>query len=1028
MRALVEERHIKFDTLVAVNDELAYGAMVYLRERGMRLPQDVAITGFDNSQFGRMCTPPLTTVPNRIHERGSQAVDMLLAMINGEKMSDVVMLPTYVKVRQSCGCRDPYIVQINRPPAERFPILSGPDVKEQRDKLYATIIAELQHTGIQENSPHWPAVMLKALETSLDNCSEEPFLTETQKLLLLANASGSELREWHAALSELRRWIIPFEQDQPERLERADRLLHQARVMIGETAARAQASQEWLRGRQLNNLLQLRQSISAAETLDDLMDILAHDLPQLGIAYCCLALYLDGTHPSDGGARLVLAIQNNLRMPEQEGEVYAPSVKLVPPAWFNMPGVFNLVIHPLNIGVEQLGFLVVDANIYESSSHEVLREQISTALKNVLLIEQNKQLYLQARESQLLAEEANSLKSRFLSMVSHELLTPIVLLVGLSEMILREGVEVKRSGRDDSRPPLPEFYRQDLTRIHASAQQLGSLVRDVLDLARSQLDQLTLIKKPIYLADVLKPIELVSEQLAYSKGLEWQVSIPDDLPRVMGDASRLQQVVMNLVSNAVKFTAQGFVRLSVGENEGIITVAVIDTGLSVPLPEQKVIFDEFRQSERTVARGFGGLGIGLAICRQIVEMHGGLIGVQSSGEENSGSTFYFTLPALPDIPEQIQDTSQLVLILTEQAKDDLLQQYLEQQGFEAQILDIIQNPDWMDRISSSQSGKILNEKPAVLVLDLPAARRSWEIMDALKKQPATQDIPIILYSLLQEQDGGSMLSLDYLAKPVAAANLSQALQRYGLLSNQGWLDSDQRTVLIVDDDPEILNLHTRLLEEHIPSCQIQRASNGREALERMQTNQPALVLLDLAMPELDGMAVLKAMQEDKRLRGIPVIVMTAQQLSQDEMARLNQGVVAVLSKGVFTIEETLAQIEQALAHTKRLGSDAQRLVRKVMAYIHEHYDQTVNRHELANNAGVSERHLNRCFLQETGMTPLTYLNRYRIQRARELLEQGQLSITEIMGRVGFSESSHFTRVFRREVGIIPSAYKRGDRP
>jgi YesN/AraC family two-component response regulator len=231
-------------------------------------------------------------------------------------------------------------------------------------------------------------------------------------------------------------------------------------------------------------------------------------------------------------------------------------------------------------------------------------------------------------------------------------------------------------------------------------------------------------------------------------------------------------------------------------------------------------------------------------------------------------------------------------------------------------------------------------------------------------------------------------------------------------------------VLIVDDDSEILALHARLVEEYLPSCRVLRAHNGREALEVMYASPPALVLLDLMMPELDGMGVLKAMQEDKRLQGIPVIVLTAQHLSQEEMERLNYEVVAVLSKGMFTTQETLIHIERALARHKRLGSDVQRLVRKVMAYIHENFTRALSRQELAAYAGVSERHLNRCFLQETGVAPLTYLNRYRIQQAKSLLEQGQLRVTEIMGMVGFSESSYFTRIFRREVGISPSEYKK----
>ena len=1006
MRVLMEERRVAFDGLIAINDELAYGAMVYMRGKGVRLPEEVAVIGSDDSSLGRLCTPPLTTVPNHNRERGRQAVHMLLSRIEGADVPEIISLSTAVKVRQSCGCRDPYIIQANQPPAT-LPLSLE---KASPVELRSHVITQLQQATIEKSVPGWPAKLFDAFTASLDNQMDEPFLSELQELVQPATMPISELREWQAVLTELRRWIVPLEQGRTERLERAERLLHQARVMIGEIVARSQGHQEWLRSRQLNNLLQLRQETSAAETLDGLMDILARELPRLGIASGCLACYLDSANPP-AGARLVLAFNENGRLADVEGRVFTSATELAPPAMLNLPPLFNLVIHPLNIGAEQLGFLILEASAFDASGHTVLRDQISTALKNVLLIEQNLQLYRDARQSQQLAEEANSLKSRFLSMVSHELLTPIVLLVGLSEMMLRE--------RTGPQPSLPEAYRQDLTRIHASAQQLGSLVRDVLDLARSQIGQLTLTQRPLQLAEVLKPVELVSEQLARSKGLDWRVDIPKDLPQVMGDASRLQQVVFNLVNNAVKFTAQGSVTLKVEVAEGTVTVAVTDTGLSVLRAEQEAIFDEFRQSDRTVARGYGGLGIGLAICRQIIELHHGKIGIHSSGEENSGSTFYFTLPVLPATDTtRPAEPSQVVLILTEQMQRSLpLRQHLERQGFQVQVLVIVQTPNWLEELLAIQ--------PGALVLDLPAARRGWEIIDILKKNSATQDLPILFYSLLQEQDSGSMLALDYLAKPLAADGLAQALQRYGVTPAA---DCDERTVLIVDDDPEILAVHARLVEEHLPECRVQCASNGRAALEQMRVQPPALVLLDLMMPEMDGMAVLHAMQADKRLQGIPVIVLTAQRLSGEEMALLNQGVVAVLGKGLFTAAETLAHIEHALGRHKHLGSDNQRLVRKVMAHLHENFAQSISREQLARYAGVSERHLNRCFMQETGTTPLTYLNRYRIQQAKNLLVEGQLSVTEIMGQVGFSESSYFTRLFRREVGVSPSAYKKGTRP
>jgi len=210
----------------------------------------------------------------------------------------------------------------------------------------------------------------------------------------------------------------------------------------------------------------------------------------------------------------------------------------------------------------------------------------------------------------------------------------------------------------------------------------------------------------------------------------------------------------------------------------------------------------------------------------------------------------------------------------------------------------------------------------------------------------------------------------------------------------------------------------------LPDSRMLQASNGRIALEIMQHERPALVLLDLIMPELGGMGVLAAMQADEKLRGIPVIVLTAHTLTHDEMAQLTRGVAAVLQKGLFTAEETLARIEQVLARDKRLGSEAQRMVRRAMAYIHEHYAEPLVREDVASHVGVSARHLTRCFQQEVGLAPIAYLNRCRVKQAKQLLEAGDSNITEVAGAVGFASSGYFTDAFRREVGMSPREYQR----
>jgi YesN/AraC family two-component response regulator len=232
------------------------------------------------------------------------------------------------------------------------------------------------------------------------------------------------------------------------------------------------------------------------------------------------------------------------------------------------------------------------------------------------------------------------------------------------------------------------------------------------------------------------------------------------------------------------------------------------------------------------------------------------------------------------------------------------------------------------------------------------------------------------------------------------------------------------TILVVDNEPNTLDLHTRIVQSHSPSNRVLKTRSGKEALEIMMQEPIDLVLLDLQMPEMDGFEVLEKMGGTERLRRIPVIVVTGQALTEAEMARLSRGVASVLEKGLFNVEETVAHIRSALEGRRRLSGEAQRLVRKAMAYIHENYSQPIARRDIAGHVNIAEDYLTFCFRQELGATPIKYLQRYRINRAKELLKAGQTSITEIARSVGFTDSGYFSRIFHRETGMSPESYRR----
>ena len=266
------------------------------------------------------------------------------------------------------------------------------------------------------------------------------------------------------------------------------------------------------------------------------------------------------------------------------------------------------------------------------------------------------------------------------------------------------------------------------------------------------------------------------------------------------------------MNNAVKFTEKGEVRLQAAPAADSVTVSVTDTGLGIAPAEQEVIFDEFRQAERTSARGYGGLGLGLAICKRLVEMHNGRIGVRSSGVEGEGATFFFTLPTLQAITLEGEGVSAVWIVTAQPDGAQPLRQYLEDQEFAVEILYWDEEGKWLKRAAQTP--------PAAVVLDVhKTRRRGLDAMRALKAHPATSDIPVLFYSLEMNQNSGAVLELDYLSKPVAAQELAKAIRRAGGLDGVDAPDAaadGERTILIVDDDAAALDLHARIVRAEFP--------------------------------------------------------------------------------------------------------------------------------------------------------------------------------------------------------------------
>lgn len=964
----LHRRKLPFSAILASNDESARGALDWLKEHGKQVPENMSLIGFDDQVEARGTSPSLTSIHNPMYEMGWQALDLAIRAAGGDAPAEcLVRIPTRLVVRHSCGC----------------PIHNPQTAPESPATLPAIVLNETRHLEPQRVETLC-AELQAAWQTSLKKIAPDPFLATLSEILAEVESRNDDAHAWQAALTYLMRQPL---------LAVANEWIHTARTMVSESARRQHHHyilMQWVDddvARITARLMEAREEHQVLHILGEELP-LAPSIPSVRIQRAQIAL-LEAEESDPNAISHILT--------EKGDEGISFPTRDFPPASLGYQEPFSLALLPL---VFQETGSVPGYVILEMSN---LSPYAAFLVQHLAVAMNSARLYREATDGRRLAEEASRVKSRFLSMVSHELRTPLSVIVGLSEMALR------------SEESIPQ---NDLERIYASARHLSGLIGDVLDLASSEAGQMKFVADLLNFQDVLKPVLAVAEHLTQTKGLEWRLTLPEQGLPVRGDATRLRQVTLNLINNAVKFTHQGYVALEVVTAEDMLIVTVSDSGVGIPREEQAAIFDEFRQSERTASRGYGGVGLGLAICKRIIEMHDGKIGVESSGVEGAGSHFFFNLPLLAEhLPlTNIPGAKSSSIFLLHEVPDPnnlLALQYLENEGYHVQEGLLAGNPEWLNQIVAAQ--------PGALVLNiLPGSAQTWEIFRRLKDHPATRELPVLIYALTQEKNRGDLLELDYLSKPINPQALSQSLQRQGIASK------NKNTILVVDDEPDIREMHCRMVKENAQDCQVISAPDGQAALDILLSQPIDLVLLDLMMPRMDGFALLKHLRETGGPnREVPVIVLTAQVLNETEMARLNQGVAKVLGKGMFTIPETLEHVGAALARNKKVGGETQRLVRKAMAYIHTNYAEIITRKDLAKHTNVNEDHLTHCFQQELGLSPVAYLTRYRIQQAKQLLARGDMNITAVAQAVGIFDSDYFSRVFRQETGTSPRAYRRG---
>ncbi len=512
------------------------------------------------------------------------------------------------------------------------------------------------------------------------------------------------------------------------------------------------------------------------------------------------------------------------------------------------------------------------------------------------------------------AEVANRAKSQFLASMSHELRTPLNAIIGYSEMLQEEAKDVGQK----------EFI-PDLEKIHGAGKHLLGLINDVLDLSKIEAGKMTLYLEDFDVAKLVKEVAATVQPLIAKNGNKLEVDCPPDLGTMHADVTKVRQTLFNLLSNASKFTEKGVISVSVMREDVIrehnsdagktdhgsrLTFLVSDTGIGMTSEQLAKLFQAFTQADSSTSRKYGGTGLGLAISRKFCLMMGGDITVQS--EHGKGSTFTVTLPAIvvaadgspppsdaeaPGQKSRVLPSAATVLVIDDDPTvHDLMRRSLEKDGF---------------RVETAADGKRGLElarqlKPAVITLDvMMPSMDGWSVLTALKSDPALANIPVIMLTIVDDKQMGFALgAADYFTKPIDFQRLHQVLEKYRLPAND-------HPVLVVEDDIATREMVRRTLEKD--GWQVVEAPNGRVGLEKLNGRVPALILLDLMMPEMDGFEFMEALRRRADAKHIPVIVITAKDLTEEDRRRLNGGVERIIQKGATSQEQLLAELRSVLA-------------------------------------------------------------------------------------------------------------------
>ena len=656
-RWLRDIRRVEIDAIVASSDYMALAAIQAIESHGLRVPEDISVTGFDDVDDSQASIPSITTVRQPFYELGYQATEMLLALTEGHSLPAETTVPVQLVVRESCGCLAKSLSLVN----------NTKDKAPDASQFTADSATELENVAQDLRIPfEYVENLATRLQNDLHSSEPQQFLPTLKRYVTEALKSHFNAIAWQNAISILRLHALAHSDQNLS--PRAETLFNQARILVTEINQRANVRQRLIMEQQIENLRRTSEALITAFGKHILMDTLYEQLPQLGFPAFYLSIYEDSEQPA-AWSRLILAYENDHRIDLPVDGLRFPTGRLVPDSMLLSSPATPLVIEPLYFGEEQLGFLALEAGPTEGAVYENLRAQISSALQGSHLLQQiqqhaaqleqrvdertaelaqtvrllkieisqrqqaeealrqlNEDLELRVAKRTRQLETANSELESFSYSVSHDLRAPLRAIDGFSQMLM-----------DDFGSALPEEARSFLKRIRSNTKRMGNLIDALLAFSRISRQALQVVD-----VDMNKLVQEVIEDLRADHVLKQAEIIVGPLSPCNADRSLLKVVWVNLISNSIKYSSKRknpYIEIQHTSKDKNNVYLIKDNGVGFDMRYANKLFGVFQRLHGM--NEYEGTGIGLATVQRIIGRHNGKVWAEA--EVDKGATFYFTI-------------------------------------------------------------------------------------------------------------------------------------------------------------------------------------------------------------------------------------------------------------------------------------------------------------------------------------------------------------------------------------------------